>query len=261
MKHSKSQHRGNKPSTSVFVTGRAKAAVVFDGANCHASIADDGMGAGVSSAFTVECWLRAAGPMTGSGEKWRNAVLRDKNQNLGTSVYWLGVHNGASYFATYGAGANGNITGSTGVAVDGECRHLALSYDGTDQCVYLDGVLASTVSVGAMSSQTTGNKIGIGASPNNASFSAFPGNIAEVRVWNIARTGAEIAAAKDAQLTSAETGLASYWTLDEATGLAVFNKATGSDGTLKNGATWFGGEAKIFWQLVAPHPGSLMIVK
>ena len=55
----------------------------------------------------------------------------------------------------------------------------------------------------------------------------FPGLIRDVRVWDRARTPAEIAAAMNADLTGAEAGLLGYWRLDEETGNAVAGSGPG----------------------------------
>ena len=63
----------------------------------------------------------------------------------------------------------------------------------------------------------------------------------EVRIWNVVRTGAQIAAAKDQQLTSG-TGLIARWGLDEGTGTTVANSiAGGVNGTAVNGPLWVAG--------------------
>ena len=59
------------------------------------------------------------------------------------------------------------------------------------------------------------------------------GNIAEVRVWDHARSDQQIEQYLPRRLTGAEPGLVGYWPLDEGTGTTVFDgTGTGSDGTL-----------------------------
>jgi hypothetical protein len=46
----------------------------------------------------------------------------------------------------------------------------------------------------------------------------YDGLIAEVRIWNVARTGAQLADAMNSRLTGDETGLVGYWPFDEGSG-------------------------------------------
>ena len=47
--------------------------------------------------------------------------------------------------------------------------------------------------------------------------SPFVGRIDEVRIWNVARTEAEIRSDMNIQLTGDESGLIAYWKFDETT--------------------------------------------
>ena len=63
----------------------------------------------------------------------------------------------------------------------------------------------------------------------------------EVRIWNVARTGAQIAASRDQELTSG-TGLVARYGLNEGTGTTVANSiAGGVNGTAVNGPLWVAG--------------------
>ena len=47
----------------------------------------------------------------------------------------------------------------------------------------------------------------------------FAGVVDEVRIWNVARTAAQIAAAKDTEITGTQAGLLGRWGLNEASGI------------------------------------------
>jgi len=68
---------------------------------------------------------------------------------------------------------------------------------------------------------------------------AFDGVLDEVRIWNTARSQAEIQADMNRRLDGSEAGLLAYWRFDEASGAVASNSAaaTGAacDGTLVNG--------------------------
>ncbi len=66
----------------------------------------------------------------------------------------------------------------------------------------------------------------------------FKGKIADVRFWNVVRSGEQIDASKNIQLNGDESGLMGYWKLNEASGTIALDSSTnGNDGTLMNGAS------------------------
>ena len=88
---------------------------------------------------------------------------------------------------------NGYINATTGFnLVQGQCYHLAFTYNGTSLDYYVNGCLAS-------STPHTGNLItndyftAIG-DQSNCQCESWVGYIDEVRIWNVSRTQAEIQA-------------------------------------------------------------------
>src|SRR5262249_10355550 len=82
--------------------------------------------------------------------------------------------------------------------------------------VYVDGVLQATGGVFTFAATTSANPLFIGHSlEGNVNFE---GAIDDVRVWSVARTAAQIAAGKDAELTTPQTGLVAYLKANEGTG-------------------------------------------
>ena len=118
----------------------------------------------------------------------------------------------------------------TGVAV-----HVALSVQGSDASLYLDGVLVGQVN------GDTGPSLGLdtwilGAETDGGSFGsdALHGVVDEVRVWSVARDAADIQCTKDWGLTGAEGGLYALWSMNENVFAAVAPDETGGgfDGLL-----------------------------
>ena len=111
--------------------------------------------------------------------------------------------------AFYYNGGNKRLIGST--AVTGGWHHAALVRSGTTISLYLDGVF-----------ETNATDY-VNATPGGAATApfligpAFHGSLAEVRLWNVARMAAEIAASKDTRLAGTESNLLGYWPLDEGT--------------------------------------------
>ena len=66
--------------------------------------------------------------------------------------------------------------------------------------------------------------------------------IHEVRLWDCGRSAAQIAAARNAVLTSADwSNLIGYWRFEEGAGTATADATSTTDGVLLNGPVWVDG--------------------
>ncbi len=93
----------------------------------------------------------------------------------------------------------------------------------------LDGVLVGTKTY-TISNQGTFLAIG-----NNGLQSQYiNATIDEVRIWNVARTQAQIRESMHLTLSGVETGLVGYWQFNEASGNAI-DAVAGNNGTLQGG--------------------------
>lgn len=230
----------------------------FDGVDDFAVLSGDGLGEDLSGGFTIEAWVCVTN--TAASEKWCYFVHRGYDQNLGTSVYWIGINDSMNY----AGGVNGAYKdGDTGVKVSGGWHHMALSYDGAWQRVYLDGELMCESEVPEITNRTTSNKITVGAGNNNGkAFRPSGGNIAELRIWSRALDSQEITQNMDRQLTGIEPGLSGYWPMAKGYGTVLEDlSGGGNNGTMKNGLFWFGGAAHTYWQVYGPLPAGLIIVR
>jgi len=96
----------------------------------------------------------------------------------------------------------------------GKFMHTAMSYDGANLKLYVDGIeKASTGLTGAIN--TNSNNVIIG--------DKIKGAMDEVRIWNIARPGSSINADKQKMLSGNETGLVAYFMCNENTGTTAGN--------------------------------------
>jgi hypothetical protein len=127
-----------------------------------------------------------------------------------------------------------------------EWEHVAATYDGSEMTLFLNGNAMET-------QEEHGNVL-------NASFvflgrhqDSFNGLIDEVRVWNVARTQAQIQADMNRSLRGDEPGLVGYWRLDEGSGQAILDSSSrGNDGRLGstngpdgNDPTWVVSDAPV----------------
>lgn len=83
----------------------------------------------------------------------------------------------------------------------------------------------------------------------NASY-YWKGLLAEFRIWNQARTQAEIQQNKNSRLMGTEAGLVGYWPLDEGSGATLEDKtANGNHGTIHGNPSWVESEQPILKDL------------
>ena len=116
--------------------------------------------------------------------------------------------------------------------------HIALARDGTGNfSLYVDGALKGTPWSQGANKPTVGGDVDVMILGGGSPTIAFHGGIAEVRVWETARTQAEIAGARFTTLTGNEPGLAGYYPLDERSGTTLADHtATPQNLTLTGGA-------------------------
>ncbi|MCU0447321.1 MAG: choice-of-anchor D domain-containing protein [Microscillaceae bacterium] len=103
--------------------------------------------------------------------------------------------------------------------------------------VYKNGVPAGTSLSGAFTSFNATSavlRMGRDSEATNARF--WNGNLDEVRIWNTARTQAQIRESMHLTLSGTESGLVAYYQFNETTGNAV-DAIADNNGTLQNGVS------------------------
>ena len=95
--------------------------------------------------------------------------------------------------------------------------HIAGTYDGSNVRIYLNGVQqGSDVAFSSNIRTDSPTRLGIGVRSTGADL-PFQGEIDDVRVWNIARSAAQITADKsNCDLSTTATGLRGWWKMDNA---------------------------------------------
>ncbi|OJY26638.1 MAG: hypothetical protein BGO98_06355 [Myxococcales bacterium 68-20] len=197
--------------------------------------------------FTVEAWVRRDGaglpfstgagglslvPIAGKGRGESDGSNLDCNYTLGFSGDVLGAD-----FEDAATGANHPVIGKTKIAI-GEWHHVAATYDGTKWQLFVDGRLDGEAVANATPRKDSIQHFAIGSALNSKGAPAgfLKGAIDEVRVWDRARTEAEISGAVYARLTTAP-GLVARWALDQKDNGAPDSVGT-NPGTVVGGATF-----------------------
>lgn len=243
----------------------ANTALLFDGVNDYVTMGvapELNVGGPPSNGFTLETWFRKEGTglTSGSGSGGVTAVPlfgKGRGESDGSNVdcnYFFGINASGQLVADFEAypasgissGQNYPVTGTNTPITNGVWHHAAVTYDGNSSTwkLYLDGVQvgSATAANGALPRYDSIQHFGIGAAFNSsgAAEGAFAGRMDEIRVWNYARSAAEIAAAKDYEIASA-AGLIGRFGLNEAIGSTAANSTGTSVGTLTNGPIWVEG--------------------
>jgi 6-phosphogluconolactonase (cycloisomerase 2 family) len=219
------------------------AAVFYSGSNSFIRVPDSDS-LDVVNALTVEAWIK---PGSGGGE-W--ALIMGKQWNSADANPWYSYRllaasanpseqgfprKVAFQIAPEGSGEPG--VESTPVGQNDVWTHVAGVYDGSSVKIYINGELEGSNPVTG-SIRTSDLPLYLGKAPWT-NFNNYNGMIDEVRVWNVARTAAQIDYDMRHTLTGDEPGLVGYWNFDEVSGNTAADATDNSnDGTLNNGAAF-----------------------
>lgn len=151
--------------------------------------------------YTVEFWMKR------DGWGFQADVLAETNTNLGFSVVRSVATDKLNFYS------NGSILQGSGTVPNNTWCHVAAVRQGSGLRLYFSGILDSNNPSFANSGQLSANyTLTIGASAI-AGGTPFVGNIDEFRLWNYARSQAEISTNMNTQIVSAP-GLVNYLTFD-----------------------------------------------
>ncbi|MDZ7261651.1 MAG: malectin domain-containing carbohydrate-binding protein, partial [candidate division KSB1 bacterium] len=214
-------------------TGGAGYALDFDGVNDYVEVPDNALlSGGVGKSITVEAWIYPH-----KVDKTTTIMMKDLNAEW--KDWGIGVLNDGELFATIENDGDdwGYEAGSISANV---WTHVAFTFDNPSNKVrlFINGVEAGTGKTFTKDMPDTGAPIRIGMRYTSAYPFPFDGLIDEVRIWNFARTAAEIQATMYKTLTGTETGLIGYWRFDEGSGqVANDGTSNGNHGQLGSTST------------------------
>ena len=202
-------------------------ALNFDG-NDQAVVTDNSA-LRITGPMTVEAWFR----VTTHQNDWVRIVGKGAS---GPRNYGLWIHkNGTFLFQQYGSG------GSTGAAYNAPIQtnqwyHIAgVRKASGSSDLYVDGQLRSSDNSPVTIPSTSADALTFAY----AGFHTYlKGQIDEVKIWNVARTQAEIQSGLYNKLSGDEQGLVGYWDFDEGTGNTAYDKTGNGHNASRNTATW-----------------------
>ncbi len=175
-------------------------------------------------------------------EAWINPELI--SGQIGSIFEWGNISSGERSGIMYNnqrlyyVGENNDVQGLIYIPQN-QWSHVAVTYDGSQISLYVNGVADAT---GYPSTNTTGTTFRIGTGGNSPPVTEyFKGGIDEVRVWDYNRSQAEIVGSMNKCLNGAEPGLVGYYKMEEGTGTtANDNSFSAASGTMNNmtNAAW-----------------------
>jgi hypothetical protein len=208
----------------------ADSALEFDGIDDHVRLSNViNIGSGSN---TVEGWIKV--PTIGNGNLLtdeRVGVLLGNYESTPNSN-WEIFSNGQLRF--YWNDGEFNLLGTTDLR-DGAWHQVAFVRDvSTDSIfLYVDGVIDAS-QAGAGTNITITTSFYIGGDRRLSETLYFHGEIDELRIWNTARTQAEICEYMCEDVTG-QTGLLSYYKMTDGSGTTLSdNTGSGNSGTLTN---------------------------
>jgi hypothetical protein len=139
----------------------------------------------------------------------------------------------------FGSDVDGRLSYVPPEPITGSWQHFAFvaSRSGNFMRIYRNGVLEAE-RVGFEGYDGTSPDFEIGGYGESSSGWDFYGSIDEFRIWNIARSGAEIAGDYRRRVDPLTPGLVAYYRLDEASGTTTEDLSGGRDGSLLGSVVW-----------------------
>ena len=241
----------NAPSTSnvsenwiAQFTADNKHCLSFDGTNDKVTF---GNVLGLYTTYTLEAWVNPSTVST-TGKAW---IFYRGNQDYdedteANNVTWslYQSDDDIGYYYQHGASTNVVQTVGAGVLTADTWVHLALVRnvaDGKSIKLYVNGVLNYTTT--GLTTDSTGGgssvfNIGYGEYDGENNDEYFAGKIAHARVWNVARSAADILQYMNRTVIGTESGLQGYWKLNEGTGTSVDDLTSNNNNGTLSGSTW-----------------------
>ncbi|MBK7319521.1 LamG-like jellyroll fold domain-containing protein [Candidatus Villigracilis affinis] len=208
--------------------------------------------------FTLEGWFRRDGTgasnTTGTGgipnaiPLISNGAPEAENSNVDVN-YLLCIDDALDVLcADFEEGAGGGQLGlnhpvyGTTTIQNGVWYHAAVTYDGSRWKLYLNGNLEADVLVGqpVNAANNSATALATMLTSTNTANGFFDGAMDEVRIWNTARSQAQIMSDVNNQISSPVSGLVARWGLNEGSGAVVGGTAgTTITGTVTgSGYSW-----------------------
>jgi len=171
------------------------------------------------SNFTLECWINSA--------------------DISANVHYISLYQNSylvlgdwdsNDFSTWADGLSPIAVNSPPQISINTWVHVAFVYDGSNQIIYVNGVVTSTVATTGVVTVNPSFNSGLVIGARYTTSTQFTNSqFGEVRIWNVARTQSEIQNNMSAVLSGSELGLLAYYTFQDGTGSSIVTDHTANN--------------------------------
>lgn len=209
---------------SSFAINAQNYALKFDGTNDKVGILDSPE-LNPTSGMTIEAWINAT---EWNSNIWGGVIVGKQGTNPDKGYCFTAGQNGRVEF-TVSVNEGWKAVSTPALLGTNAWYHIAGVYTGSQLMLYINGQLIQTEDAIGELTHGTGVVMNLGDNPTwPGRF--WNGRLDEIRIWEIARTEAEIQANMSVELTGNETGLVAYYPMNEGSG-SVLGDASGNENT------------------------------
>ena len=207
----------------------------FDGESDYVEVTNESAMIANSDQMTLSGWVYPRGPNADSYTQFDGFFGFRNNEDADFYLLQLGNYKVEARLKVPGGGEFTIVTAENSI-ISETWHHLALTYDGSNIILYIDGIEAgSTGAYGQITNEFLPFYIGrlIWQTTN---FD-LDGQVDEVSLWNLALTEQQVQDYMYADLTE-EEGLVGYWKLNEGDGSIAYDSSGEGNNGMIYGATW-----------------------
>jgi len=187
-------NNGTLSSATWSTTGKFGNALSFNGTNASVTVPDSNS-LDLTTGMTLEGWVRPT-----VSNDWQTLIVKERPSELVYGLYSSTDANRPQSQVTIGGSAR--LLNGTATVPAGAWTHVAATYDGTTQRLYVNGTQVSTLAAsGTIQTSTSPMRIG----GNTVWAEWFNGLIDEVRVYNRALSATEIQADMTTAISNPDT--------------------------------------------------------
>jgi hypothetical protein len=212
--------------------------LALDGASGHAEVPNAAK-LNLAGDWTIEAWFKDE-TVGGYDHDWAKIVSKMDANVSGEGPYYLAIGLGLLKAGSLHEGLWRSVVydlAAAGVTA-GVWHHAAATLQASTRRVtlYLDGM---PVMIGTLDALGAANDLPLSIGRSGTVGNYWTGKIDDLRIWNLTRTAAQIAATYQTEFATAPAGLIANWKFDEATGTtAADSTASPADAVLDGGASF-----------------------
>ncbi|MBL7963714.1 MAG: T9SS type A sorting domain-containing protein [Flavobacteriales bacterium] len=206
----------------------------FDGVDDRITVSNTALNTIGAGDFTVEAWIRGL-----EADQGQHARILSNRVVAGQGfIFFLHGYWGGSQYMMVSVQIDGfnylHVNNGTYAAsvLDGNCHHIACSRSGNTLTFYADGMPLGTRLIQTSNPTVASTSASLTIGRDVVDAYSFDGNITEVRIWDHARSDADILQDMNQNVPGSSPGLLSYWRLDDGGGQSVADAAAGGAGTM-----------------------------